>query len=71
MTGQSYTNSSSIRTGMSGAELRSLRLARGVSAAEVARRLGISRTRVRHIEGQRGVTGGLTRRYLGALGIVL
>ena len=52
---------------ITGEDLRLLRLARRLTAAEVGRRLGVSRARVRYIEQQRGHTRELLQRYLDAI----
>jgi transcriptional regulator with XRE-family HTH domain len=52
-----------------GARLKALRLERGLQVTEVARRMGVTHTRVWHIEaGKYDVTMTTVRRYCDAIG---
>jgi transcriptional regulator with XRE-family HTH domain len=50
-----------------GEELEALRQAAGLRQADVARRMGVARSRVSLLEGSRRVTDAAARRYLEAL----
>jgi transcriptional regulator with XRE-family HTH domain len=50
-----------------GEDLEALRLAAGLRQADVARRIGIARSRVSLLEGSRHVTDAAARRVVGAI----
>lgn len=50
-----------------GEELEALRQAAGLRQADVARRMGVARSRVSLLEGSRRVTEAAARRYLAAV----
>ena len=52
---------------MTGAELRAMRLARGLSIGAVARQMGVARPRVSNIEALANVTENASTRYLAAM----
>ncbi len=52
---------------MTGPQLRTQRITAGIKVADLAARMGISRTRIPQIEGSAAVTETMVTRYLTAL----